>query len=154
MGVNRGEFSGFDIFAIFCHRGFVSSVLISRQSVIQRALPSQTFVNRRRQEVGVAKGIANSVRLDGVFVTSSIAHECPARPEWTGQEVGHVGGTIKPLFAASGAHAFRESGNLIHNTHELAFDVGFHRTTTKNASFFLSSRIVLILGPFFRSVLS
>src|ERR1700741_1280053 len=92
------------------------------------ALPSQALVNRRRPEIGVAKGIPNSVRHHRVFVASSIANECPARSKWTAQEVGHIGGTIEPLFAASGAHAFRESGNLIHNAHELAFDIGFHRT--------------------------
>src|SRR5215469_9477636 len=125
---DRGEPRCGNIFAIFAHRSFVSSTLISHQSVIQSALSSQAFVDRRAQEICIAKGIANSVRHHRVFVTASIAYECPAGSEGTAQKVGHVGAAIEPLFAASGAHSFRESGNRIHNAHELAFDIGFHRT--------------------------
>jgi len=55
-----GEPSCCYIFAIVGNGGFVSSILIAPQSIIQRALPSQAFVNRSGQEVCVTKGIANS----------------------------------------------------------------------------------------------
>src|SRR3974377_721781 len=117
-----------NIVAIFGDGCFVSSTLISLQSVIQRALLSQALVNRRGQEICITKGVANSLGHHRVFVAASIAYECPARSERTAQEVGQVGGTIEPFFAASRAYSFRESGNQIHSAHELAFDICFHRT--------------------------
>src|SRR5215469_13006140 len=80
---DRGEPGCGNIFAIFGDGGFVSSSLILYQSVIQRAQPSEAFVDRRRKEIGITKGIANSERHHRVFMAASVAYQCPAGSEWT-----------------------------------------------------------------------
>src|SRR5215471_4979073 len=109
------EPGGCNIFAIFGHNGFVSSTLISHQGLIQRCLAREAFVDSRGQKIRVTKGVANSVCHHGVFVAAGIAYECPARAGWTAQEIRQIGSAIEPLFAASGAHSFPQSGNLVHN---------------------------------------
>src|SRR5215470_14105119 len=127
FGWYRVEPGSGNVFAIFGHGGFVSSTLISHQGLIQRTLGRQAFVNTGGEEICVAKGIANSKRHERVLVAAGVAYERPAWSEWTAQKVWQVGGAIEALFAASFAHSLGESGDQIHNTHELAFDISFHR---------------------------
>src|SRR5690349_17072775 len=81
-------------------------------------------IQRLGQTLGVAEGIADTLRGRWILVIARVSYQRPARSVGLAEEVGHVGGSDEALLTLAIMHALRQVWRLFNRLQIVTFDIG------------------------------
>ena len=115
-------------------RLLVALPLVAGQGVLVGPASCEAVVEGRRQQLGVAEGVADPEARDRVLVVAGVADERPAGPVRLAEEARQVARADEARLARGGVDALGELGDQVERAHEGALDV-------------LAVGLELLLGP-------